>query len=68
MQIFKQSVCFKRGKEQKVVDEIFFPFSVKSIVLHLAEECKVDELGSVIDAYSVSWIRRIGLQEQLLSV
>ncbi len=33
--------------------EIFFLFSVKSIVLHLAEECKVDELGSVIDAYSV---------------
>jgi len=45
------SPSVSKEEKKKVVDEIF-SFSVKSIVLHLAEECKVDELGSVIDAYS----------------
>ncbi|MDE6751889.1 MAG: F0F1 ATP synthase subunit alpha [Eubacterium sp.] len=50
MQILN-SPSVSKAEKKKVVDEIF-SFSVKSIVLHLAEECKVDELGSIIDAYS----------------
>ncbi|MDE6659357.1 MAG: F0F1 ATP synthase subunit alpha [Eubacterium sp.] len=50
MQILNSPSVSKEEKK-KVVDEIFSP-AVKALVLSLAEECKADELSSVIDAYS----------------
>ncbi|MDE5604426.1 MAG: F0F1 ATP synthase subunit alpha [Eubacterium sp.] len=50
MQILNSPSVSKEEKK-KVVDEIFSP-AVKALVLSLAEECKADELGSVMDAYS----------------
>ena len=50
MQILNSPSVSKEEKK-KVVDEIFSP-AVKALVFSLAEECKADELGNIIDAYS----------------
>lgn len=56
MQILN-SPSVSKDEKKKVVDEIFST-SVKSLVLHLSEECRADELGAVIDAYSAALDRK----------
>ena len=56
MQILN-SPSVSKDEKKKVIDEIFSS-SVKALVLALAEECKMDELGSVIEAYSAEVDKR----------
>ena len=66
MQILN-SPSVSKDEKKKVVDEIFST-SVKSLVLHLSEECRADELGAVLMLIQPHWTGRIRLQEQRLSV
>lgn len=50
MQILNSPSVSKEEKK-RVVDEIFSS-AVKAVILNLSEECKLDELGEVINAYS----------------